>query len=59
MGRPSIGGGIRKRGKPQISPLRCALAEMTKGRVVVAQSRGQGRKPVNFPLRYASVENDK
>jgi hypothetical protein len=28
---------------PQISPLRCAPVEMTKGRLVVVRSSGQGR----------------
>jgi hypothetical protein len=46
--------------KPQISPLRYAPVEMTKGRVVMARSRGLGMdKPQISPLRYAPVEMTK
>src|ERR1700722_20381539 len=46
--------------KPQISPLRYAPVEMTKGRVVMARSRGPGMdKPQISPLRYAPVEMTK
>jgi hypothetical protein len=42
---------------PQISPLRFAPVEMTKGRVVVARKRGLGMSKLQiFPLRFASVE---
>jgi hypothetical protein len=56
---------ISKKGplKPQISPLRCASVEMTKGRVVMAPSRGLGdvqtanRKPLRCaPVGMTSVE---
>ena len=47
-------------GKPQISPLRYAPVEMTKGRIVIARSRGLGMsKPQISPLRYATVEMTK
>ena len=42
----------RYKAKPQISPLRCAPVEMTKGRVAMARSRGLGMgKPQVPPLR--------
>ena len=48
-------GGQGKR-EPQISPLRFASVEMTKGRGVMARSGGQGkREPQVPPLRFAPV----
>jgi hypothetical protein len=46
--------------KPQISPLRCAPVEMTKGRVVMARESVLGMsKPQISPLRCAPVEMTK
>jgi hypothetical protein len=47
-------------GKLQISPLRCAPVEMTKGRVVMARSGGLGMGKLQIsPLRCAPVEMTK
>ena len=44
--------------KPQISPLRCASVEMTKGRVVMVRGRGLGIEKAQVPpLRCAPVQH--
>src|SRR6202522_431545 len=47
-------------GKPQISPLRCASVEMTKGRVVMVRGGGLVMgKTADLSTRCASVEMTK
>jgi hypothetical protein len=52
-------GGLGK-SNPQISPLRCAPVEMTKGRAVMVRGSGSEKgQPQISPLRYAPVEMTK